>query len=246
MHLCIDIGNTRAKAALFEHHKLVDFWLIDKNTFTLPLLPWAEIQEVLYSSVAEEINWLLSQLPANVLVKELNSTFRLPFKNQYASPETLGADRKALIAGAYFNYPNKNCLVIDSGTCITFDFLSEDGTYIGGAISPGLEMRLHAMHDYTHRLPDVSPDSRDSPIGDSTFTGLQSGAYYGVLFEIQGHINWYAQQYSDLVVLLTGGNASLFANRLKGSIFVDNYLLLKGLNSLIISHAENPDLPGLF
>ena len=152
--------------------------------------------------------------------------------------ETLGVDRIAAVCGAFALFPEKNCLVIDAGSCITYDVLDQKGNYCGGSISPGLEMRLKAMHTFTARLPLVKVNQQVNLIGNSTESCLQSGALYGVLAEIEGIVEKYNQNYAELRVIMCGGDASLFENQLKPTIFVAPDLVLKGLNRILLQNAS--------
>ena len=130
------------------------------------------------------------------------------------------------MAGAYQMFPVENCLIIDAGTCITYDILQANGTYIGGNISPGLKMRLRAMHQFTANLPLIEPGPMDSWVGKSTETALRNGAQLGVLNEIEGYIAKSREEWGQINVILTGGDAAFFAKSLKSKIFVNHHLVL--------------------
>ena len=143
----------------------------------------------------------------------LSSELSLPFANSYQSPETLGPDRLALVAGAQGKHPNTNTLVVDLGTCITFDFIDASATYHGGAISPGLEMRLKSLKEFTARLPKIQAGYPEDFVGTNTSASILSGVVYGIINEVNGAIEAYKQRYPDIKVILTGGDlASLIRN----------------------------------
>ncbi|HEY5825470.1 MAG TPA: type III pantothenate kinase, partial [Cyclobacteriaceae bacterium] len=158
--------------------------------------------------------------------------------NGYATPTTLGVDRIAAVCGALEIYPNGNCLVVDTGTCINYEFIDAKGEYLGGAISPGIHMRLEAMHKFTARLPLVTNNPDAQLIGNSTATCMQSGVTNGVIAEIEGIITRYSHLYPDLGVILSGGDYSLFENKLKPSIFVAPELVLSGLNRILLHNVR--------
>jgi type III pantothenate kinase len=162
----------------------------------------------------------------------------LPIKILYATPQTLGVDRIAGSCGALQLFPGKNTLVIDAGTCITYDFTDSSKQYYGGSISPGLKMRFQAVHTFTARLPLVSPAENPELIGNSTETSIQSGIVNGTVAEIDGIIDRYRQKYPDLQVILCGGDGPFFENKLKASIFASPDLVLIGLNSVLIHNVR--------
>ena len=157
----------------------------------------------------------------------------VPIKNLYKTPETLGADRLAAVIGANAIRPNRDLLIIDAGTCITFDFIDKHGQYHGGNISPGMEMRLKALHAFTAKLPEVTADGETPTYGDSTETAIRAGVYHGIAFEIEGYIRQLQKNYPQLLVFLTGGDRFSFDTNLKSSIFADSFLVLKGLNRIL-------------
>ena len=164
----------------------------------------------------------------------LHHTLRLPFVNAYATPDTLGLDRIAAVAGAAALHPGLPCLVVDAGTCITFDLLTADGVYRGGNISPGVRMRLRAMHEQTAALPLVAPDAAETGLlGVSTETALRKGAQLGASLEIEAFVARCAAEQAGLRVLLTGGDADLLAAPLKTKIFATPHLVLHGLHEIL-------------
>jgi type III pantothenate kinase len=238
MNIVIDVGNTRLKAGIFSQEKLEEKISFDSKEHLQEFLHQKSFENALISSVgitpAEIVPWV------NVTEKKwvLSPLLSLPIQNLYATPETLGADRIAAVCGALSLFPEKNCLVIDAGSCITYDLVDQQGNYWGGSISPGLEMRLKAMHTFTARLPLVKLNKQVNLIGDTTERCLQSGALFGVLTEIEGIIEKYRANYPELKVIMCGGDASLFENQLKPTIFAAPDLVLKGLNRILLQNAS--------
>jgi len=234
MNLVLDLGNTRIKAALFEANVLKEKFTFPSTNDLLSFLGQGEFDHALISSVNQSADELLPLIKTTGKKIKLRPGLPLPIQNKYATPETLGVDRLAAACGAFHYFPNKSCLVIDAGTCINYEFIDEAGNYLGGAISPGIAMRFEAMHKFTARLPLVEADANVAMIGNSTETCMQSGVVHGALNEVEGIIGKYVADYSGLVVILCGGDASLFENRLKHPIFVAPDLILKGLNSILL------------
>jgi type III pantothenate kinase len=166
-------------------------------------------------------------------VHQLGPSSKTPFKNSYATPHTLGVDRIALATAAFYHNPKGNTLVIDAGTCITYDMLNDYGEYLGGAISPGLYMRYKALHEQTSKLPLLEPTDLVDFIGNSTESSIHSGVVNGMCQEIDGVIDQYKSRFTDLTVILTGGDALFLSKRLKNTIFADSKFLLTGLNYLL-------------
>lgn len=233
MNVVVDFGNTAAKVGIFNQHRLVEKLMFDNETDLKKFLENFSAEHFIISSVSKEPKIILSWTNASRKFI-LTHTLPVPITNQYTTPETLGVDRLAAVCGAQHLYPDSNCLVIDTGTCIKYDFIDRKGIYHGGAISPGLKMRFEAMHSFTARLPMV--DITDNPefIGNSTETCLQSGGIYGAIDEMDGAIQRYQDKFSDLKVILCGGDTRFFENKLKASIFAVPELVLSGLNSILI------------
>jgi type III pantothenate kinase len=171
--------------------------------------------------------------------KEVNVHFishkdPFPFTNCYATPQTLGIDRLVLASGASLQFPNQNRLVIDVGTCVTYDFIDENNNYLGGAISPGLRLRYEALHRFTAKLPLLSIDSSEQFIGKSTSESIHSGVINGLVYEIDGFIEEYRKRFTDVVVVLTGGDTELLSTRLKNDSFVNANFLLESLNYVFL------------
>ncbi len=235
-NLSLDIGNTRVKAGLFigrEFNRKIEFDIIEGRESFYAWVEGIAISNVICSSVNKEID-LRSVLAFNyVSWMDLDKDTLLHFKNSYTSPETLGKDRLAAIAGAKALFPDKNVLVFDAGTCLTADFMDHTGNYLGGSISPGLKMRFKALHTFTARLPLLDPQLEFELIGTDTRTSILTGAIMGMKLEIEGFINEYRQIYPELVVILTGGDHIFFDKNLKNDIFVAPNLVLQGLNEIL-------------
>jgi len=159
--------------------------------------------------------------------------FKIPLDIDYSTPETLGHDRICNAVAAKDKFPNKNTLIVDMGTCNKYDFVTSSGEYIGGAISPGFDMRFKAMHNFTDQLPLVQPTICDDIIGDTTINSMKSGAFFGVLGEINFYVEQYEDRFDDIKVVLTGGFSTYFDKVVKNHIFADSYLTLRGLNIIL-------------
>jgi type III pantothenate kinase len=243
MNLVIDIGNTRTKMASFTGHELSD-QIAGQNSNRDNFLSYLESKgndiNCIISAVTVIPGWLTRQLKKNgINPLILDSSLPLPFKNKYQSRKSLGNDRIAAIAGACYLYPGRNVLIIDAGTALTFDVKTEKEEYLGGNISPGITMRFHALHDYTSKLPLLQGREITEIIGQNTMQAIQNGVQNGILFEVKSYIKLLSNKYTGLVVLLTGGDAHFFENKLKKTIFVVSNLTLIGLNIILQHNAKN-------
>jgi type III pantothenate kinase len=237
--LCLDFGNTRLKAAIFEEDMFKEELVLpDDSTGSIEsILEKYKPGKSILSSVINHNVAIESTLASATAFHKLSHSTRLNFTAAVGKPETIGADRLALAAAAVHFYPGKNNLVIGLGSCITYNFISQQHQFLGGAISPGMEMRFKSMHDHTAKLPLVQKDFNFPVIGYDTKTNLQSGVLAGITFEIEGCIDFYAKRYGNFNVVLTGGDAGYFARHLKNKIFADLKFLFKGLYA--ISEANN-------
>lgn len=236
MNLTLDIGNTRIKAAIFGGDKLLEqqiweSWQLEK---ILKLATNHSIKNVILSTVAAipDPN-SISLLEENFFFIQLNKDTPIPIENHYKSPNTLGKDRLAAVVGAWHLFPNQNSLVIDAGTCITLDLVESPGYYIGGNISPGVNMRMKAMHHFTSKLPLVERGNTDSWLGYDTNSALINGAQWGAILEIEGFIDKCLKIYQSINIILTGGDAVFLAKKMKRKIFVNQNLVLIGLNKIL-------------
>jgi type III pantothenate kinase len=238
MNVVVDVGNTTAKVGIFKKHELVEEHRLLREGDLKAYLQKTQASAILISSVSKNEDSLLqavAHIPTKII---LTHELPLPITNTYATPETLGVDRLAAVCGARQLFPNEACLVIDSGTCITYDIIDAEGKYLGGAIAPGLRMRLRAMHEFTSRLPLAEVKEQIPLIGNSTLTCLQSGALNGMQAEIEGMVARYQEQYPQLKVVVCGGDTHFFENNLKGAIFAVRNLVLIGLNSILIHNVS--------
>lgn len=237
MNLVIDIGNTLVKYAVFENGSNIYFQSSESGLFLSKVKElfevYPKINHALISSVGALERKEQDIVSLFCKVHVLNSTSKVPFKNSYATPQTLGVDRIALATAAFYKNPRGNTLVIDAGTCITYDVVNDSGEYIGGAISPGVQMRYKAMHNQTAGLPLLKPEDILDFIGNSTKTSMHSGVINGVSQEVDGIISQHHNRFQDLTVILTGGDSHFFAKRLKNTIFANSKFLLEGLNYLL-------------
>ena len=232
--LCFDFGNTRLKCAIFHGKELIEVIVLeDAGAATLQkVIDQYHPSRTILSSVISHPPETEELLTKNSSFHKLSYQSKLPFSTPVGKPETIGADRLALAAAAVDLYPQKHNLVIALGSCITFNFVNKFGEFLGGSISPGLEMRFKAMHDHTALLPMVEPDWNFPLIGYDTRTNLLSGVILGMSKEIDGIINEYALRYSNFNAHLTGGNMPFFQPHLENKIFADPYLIYKGLYAI--------------
>lgn len=234
MNLVVDYGNTNAKVGIFDQRTLVEKHTFASHELLKEYLKKTEAQNIIISSVNISAEIMAGWVGDRINTLILTSQLPLPLKNLYATPLTLGVDRLAGACGAYSLFPGTNALIIDAGSCITFDFVDAGGNYLGGSIAPGMMMRFEAVHTFTANLPLVKPAENPALIGNSTDTCIQSGIINGIVAEMDGLIDRYGSKYSNLRVILCGGDAGFFENRLKGPIFASPDLVLIGLNSILI------------
>ncbi len=236
MNLIIDIGNTVAKLALFEGHELIEIHY-DSNQSLDSLQQLCRrnpIKKGIISSVVQISGKIEKQLEeTDIELMRLDSRTPLPIQVLYQTPETLGSDRIAAVVGAWQQKPGCNLLVIDAGTCITYEFIDAQGNYRGGNISPGKTMRLQALHHFTDKLPLVKAEGDVPDMGYDTETAIRAGVIKGMEAEMSGYIVGLQKKYPELFVFLTGGDDFSFDTNLKSSIFADRFLVLKGLNRIL-------------
>ena len=232
--LCLDYGNTRLKYIIFHDHLLhAQGTLEDAGPAAVsPLLDKYSPDKCILSSVVDHDPELEILLGARTKFHKLSHLTKLPFTVPVGKPETVGADRLALVAAAVTFFPGKHNLVIGLGTAITFNFITQDHQFLGGSISPGMEMRFRSLHEFTAKLPLVKKDWVFPLIGYDTRTNILSGVILGMAAEIDGIIDSYAAKYGNFNVVLTGGDSTYFARHLKNRIFADPDFLYKGLYAL--------------
>lgn len=233
MNICIDIGNTNAKLGFFRKNKLLDIKLNVTDRQIIKILKENNPEQIAIGTVRKGIGELIkkSSKISNTLV--INHLTRLPINILYDTPHTLGIDRVAAATGAAYLFKNQNCLTIDLGTCITYDFTDSSSNYRGGGISPGIEMKLKAMHKFTSKLPNVTTKTNAQLIGKTTKECMLSGAINGTIVEIEGIIRLYQQSFDDLTIIFCGGDAIFFESKIKGHIFANPNLVLVGLNQIL-------------
>ena len=232
--LCLDFGNTRLKCALFNGKELKQEIVLDNdNTSTIEniIVQYKPSRSILSSVINhnEEVETLLA---SKTKFHKLTNQSKLPFSTPVGKPETIGTDRLALVAAVVYFYPKQHNLIIGLGSCITYNFVNKFHEFLGGSISPGLEMRFKSMNQFTAKLPLVRADSNFPLVGYDTKTNLQSGVILGAAKEMDGVIDEYALRYSNFNVHLTGGDMRFFVSLLKNKIFANPNLIFKGLYAL--------------
>ena len=232
--LCFDFGNTRLKTAFFQNAKLAEVIVIENDEITTigSIVEKFDAQKTILSSVINhnpEIETLLTQ---KTKFHKLSHLSKLPFTTPVGKPETIGADRLALNAAAVYFFPKQHNLVIGMGSCITYNFINADHEFLGGGISPGMEMRMRSLNQFTAKLPIVKPDGNVPLVGYDTVTNILSGVVLGMAKEIDGFIDVYKERYGNFNVHLTGGDLVYLAPHLKNQIFADPELIFKGLYAI--------------
>jgi len=238
MNLVVDYGNTTAKVAIFNQQQL-----LEKHTFISleslrGFIEQVDFENFIVSSVNADADLIISWAVKATQKFILSYSLPLPINIVYSTPHTLGVDRIAGACGAVQLFPKQNTLVIDAGTCITYDLTDHQRNYLGGGISPGLTMRFEALNTFTAKLPLVKPKNNPPLVGTSTEASIQSGVINGVTTEMDGIIELYNQKYRELRVILCGGDGPFFENSLKASIFASPDLVLVGLNSVLIHNVR--------
>lgn len=237
-NLVIDIGNSSTKLAVFESNEIIDKSVCAHATteFITKLIKTHQIKQVIISSVKGEIGF---EITSKVDLMQFCRQTRIPIKNKYETPESLGSDRLAAVIGANALYPNQDVLVIDAGTCITYDCVSANAEYLGGSISPGIKMRFEAMHHFTKKLPLVAFDNAfDQQFGKNSNDAISSGAINGAIYEVDGFIKQYLNTHPLAKIILCGGDSAFFDTKFKNSIFANLILhepdlVLIGLNTVV-------------
>jgi type III pantothenate kinase len=235
-YLVLDIGNTHTKYGYFEANTLKDSgicsdWSRDK---------WASFHQkapftiVLVGTVGASTKQTLSLLPESCDVAFIDDTTKYPFTTAYDDINSLGIDRRAALSGAMATHPNTAVLVIDAGSCITYDFMDASGHHAGGAISLGRAMRYGALHMFTANLPLLDPTDVVPAIGTSTSTSMSLGVEAGVISEIHAHIEAFTQKFGDFTIILTGGDTNFLIKNIKYTIFANAELILIGLQNLLM------------
>ncbi|MFA8298669.1 MAG: type III pantothenate kinase [Hyphomicrobiales bacterium] len=236
MRLIIDFGNTLKKVAIFKEKEIIFFNSYEKLDITeleriKELYP--NITRSIISSVVSYPDSIKRYLEYHYSHLDFSNKTSVPFFNHYKNKETMGLDRIAAVCGGLSLFPDENVLVIDAGTCITFDILEKNKVYKGGAITLGIDMRFKALNTFTSKLPLLNSREEIGLIGDSTQSSIFSGVLNGVIAELDGIIEEYKSIYKDLKVVVSGGDYYYFDKRLKNNIFAIPNIVLKGLNVIL-------------
>lgn len=244
MNLVIDIGNTKAKLAVFQNEELLEVALLGKELSSDDITSFSakfpSVDSAILCAVSDCDATVLSMLKDSYAFIEFSEHTPIPIANTYETPATLGKDRLAAAVRAHYLFPGKNVLVIDFGTCVTYDFVSSSKEYLGGAISPGMEMRFKALNTFTGKLPLIAHKNHEDLIGKTTEESILSGVQNGMIAEVKGTIEAYRKQHDNLGIVLTGGDLDFFNPVISGKngIFADPYLVLRGLN-VILNYNDN-------
>ncbi len=243
MNLAIDIGNTRTKFSVCTKGEILTTTGVDEflpSHIDVLKKEYRELDNVILSTVKEYSEELKKALQQNFKkFIELGAETPLPIENCYESKETLGKDRIAAVVGAYDLFPNSDILIIDAGTAITYDLITSEGKYLGGNISPGIEMRFKALNQFTGKLPRIKKAEQNLLYGKTTEQAIRAGVQNGTVFEVDNTIDSFKNLYRNLIVVITGGDAKFFEKKLKNSFFVRLNLISQGLNRILDYNEEN-------
>lgn len=233
--IVMDIGNTLTKIGAYRSSELNELKTTDGVTVEMleNFRHTYNCSEMIIAAVADIPREIQNYIRQNFRVLILDHHTPIPIQNLYKTPETLGKDRLAVAVAAAELFPGKNCLIIDAGTCITYDFIDRIAQYHGGAISPGIPLRFKALHTFTQKLPLVNHKNFEGLAGSTTEESILSGVLNGAVAEMEGTIQRYERRYQDLQVILTGGDMNFFDKKLKSHIFAIPNLVLKGLNVIL-------------
>ena len=234
MNAAIDFGNTQSKLGLFEGNNLVKTYVFSDDTLLRKQIDESNISQIIVSNVGKTRLLFVNQLKEHFTVHVFSHKSHIPIYNQYGTPKTLGMDRLAGVIGANALFPNQASLVIDLGTCITYDFITKDKAYLGGGISPGMRLRSKAMNDYTANLPLIEDFKQIDIIGKNTIDSLTSGIVNGIIFEIEGLMRAYQKRFGIFNTVMCGGDAIFFDSNIKASIFVRQEIVLIGMKSSLM------------
>jgi type III pantothenate kinase len=240
MNLVVDIGNTTTKLALLQEGKIIiqsRFDQLSEHSLN-EFLSGRKPGKTIISSV-KEIPGVLMDFAESCtgMVHILSPLSKFPFKIGYKTPETLGPDRIAAVAGAYYHYHGTDSMVIDAGTAITFEFL-EGSVYTGGNISPGIDTRFRALHDFTEKLPLLKGSRKFSFPGSDTYEAIIAGVVSGVIFEINEYIRTFEEKHSNSVVILTGGDGDFLKDKISGKVSFMPDIVADGLNFILEYNAK--------
>ena len=236
MNLVIDIGNTAVKVYLFKNNEIIKREVLSENALIhyLKLIAIDDIRNIICSSVTKSYKDQLSNIFKNSNYYDFSdNNLKIPFTNNYETKKSLGQDRIGLISSAVLKFQDQNSLVIDMGTCITYDFIDSQNIYHGGAISPGIRMRYSSFSNYTSNLPLLKYQDITKIIGANTEESLHIGVNNGIVGEINQYINSLKKSHSKFNVIITGGDSIFLLNKIKNAIFADQDFLASGLNYII-------------
>ena len=241
MQLIIDVGNTRIKYYVFDGNIILDSFSEELINWEFPLNKIKKSYPGLSKAILSDVNGSFEKLLQFELKKfqwfRCSIDLKLPFTTRYNPSLELGEDRIALLAASAYLYPKQDVLVIDLGSCITYDLLNREAVHQGGSISPGFSTRYKSMHRYSGKLPLLIPKKIKEDYGRSTETALHSGVYNGIINELRGVIEAYQLKYEHLTIILTGGDAEMLPKPFKNSIFAHSNFLAKGLNHILVMNS---------
>jgi type III pantothenate kinase len=235
VNLVLDVGNSLLKIALFEKSELIQKFKFSGNykRNIEDIISKYKVTHSIISNVGRIDDSTINILKESTSLLLVSNQLKIPFKNLYKSKNTLGQDRLALVSAAAFNFPNENVLIVDVGSCITYDFKNNNNEYLGGGISPGISMRFKSLNTFTSNLPLIDFDNIHKLIGNNTKNSINSGVINGTISEINGIIQQYCEEFKNIRIILTGGDSNFLLKRIKNSIFADQNFLLVGLNKLL-------------
>jgi type III pantothenate kinase len=243
MQLIVDLGNTNQKVALFDAGNLL--WVDAHKRLSVSIIRDIVKQNpgicsCILSSVVKIPSALQSYIEKQVNLIVLDEHTPLPILNHYMTPETLGKDRLAAAVAGFYQFPGHPVLIINAGTALTYDVVTKEGEYLGGSISPGMQMRFRALHTFTRQLPLLTYTEINSLTGSDTDTSVLSGVINGITSEIEGMIAYYQKEYQGIKVILSGGDLNYFVNRLKISIFALPNIVIYGLQQILAFNDKKP------
>lgn len=243
VNLIVDIGNSFAKVAFFDKGEILKWLRMDVDhveQFVKCDKLVGSCRQCIVSATVDLPLSLIETIDAlEMRVVYLGAKTPLPFVNDYRTPHSLGTDRMAAVAGAMKLLPQENVLVIDVGSCVTYDIVTREGHYIGGNIAPGMFMRFCSMHEHTARLPLVEADGEMLPVGTDTETAMRAGVLKGVEYEIEGYIAYLKRELGPVRVILTGGDSDYFKDMLAEKVVHDTHLVLRGLDFILQYNEDN-------
>lgn len=247
MNLILDIGNSCCKISVFENNTLIDKQIVKSSKEEIissvnKINKVYRVDNAIFSCVGlieKEIEDFLKNIFPNILF--FSSFTKSPIKNKYLTPEKLGIDRLAAACGAFFLFPNKDCLIIDAGTAVTFDYLNCFGEFLGGNISPGIRLRFASLYEHTAKLPLIETFDWYDGFGNDTHSAILSGVLTGLKHEIEGYISDFEALKPDSKIILTGGDTFFLAKKLKNTIFAEPNLVSIGLNGILNYNVSKKD-----